>query len=211
MSSGSQYGKAEYWNQRYEKDSEPFEWYQSYEGMEETLASFLTQDSKVLVPGCGNSRLSEEIYEKKTKKVTSVDISSVAIEAMKEKHPDRPGLTYSIMDVRKLDFHPGVFDVIVDKGTLDSLLCSDEADRNAALACAEYSRVLAPGGVCLILSYGVPENRLALLQADKHGWDLKPTIMIGKPSLKLELEEDERSATKKEEVHYCYVCVKRKH
>ena len=58
----SQYGNVEYWDERYTKyfccknrDPEPFEWYQRWAGIKETITEFLETNQKILNVGCGNS------------------------------------------------------------------------------------------------------------------------------------------------------------
>ena len=36
------------------------------------------------------------------------------------------GLNYLVMDMEKLEFPPEVFDVVLDKATVDSILCSGD-------------------------------------------------------------------------------------
>ena len=39
----AQYGKAEYWEDRYQKDKEPFDWYQRWSGFKEHIQKVLTE------------------------------------------------------------------------------------------------------------------------------------------------------------------------
>ena len=36
----AQYGKTSYWDERYTKDPEPFDWYQRYSGIQELIAKY---------------------------------------------------------------------------------------------------------------------------------------------------------------------------
>lgn len=71
------------------------------------------------------------------------------------------------MNVCALDFPDESFNSVVDKGTLDSVLCGEGSTANVAKMCMEISRVLKPNGVYFICSYGVPDNRLQVLYLDK--------------------------------------------
>ena len=44
------------------------------------------------------------------------------------------------MDVTSLDFADEHFDSVVDKGTMDSLLCGEGSTANVSKMCAEVSR-----------------------------------------------------------------------
>lgn len=70
--------------------------------------------------------------------------------------------------------------LLIHEGTLDSLLCSDDADADAAAAVKEYSRLLSPGGSLVVISYGAPEARLHFLQQPGYNWSVKPVVTIGK-------------------------------
>ncbi len=67
------------------------------------------------------------------------------------------------MDVRDLQYDDEHFDVIIDKSTMDALLCGDQSFLNVAIMTKEVQRVLKTGGVYIVISYGQPENRIAHL------------------------------------------------
>ena len=51
------YGKIEYWEERYTRRSEPFDWYQVYEGVKDIITQYMTKTDKILNVGCGNFRI----------------------------------------------------------------------------------------------------------------------------------------------------------
>lgn len=64
------------------------------------------------------------------------------------------------MDVRAMQaLEKGSFDCVIDKGTFDSILCGEGSDTNAEKTLSEIYRVLAPTGVYVCISYGIPEQR----------------------------------------------------
>lgn len=85
--------------------------------------------------GCGNSILSEEMYDKGYKHIYNVDISPVVIEQMAKRNGyTRPEMKWEVMDVRDMaSFASDKFDLIIDKSTIDALLCGDSAFLNTAL------------------------------------------------------------------------------
>ncbi len=76
------------------------------------------------------------------------------------------GLTIILVDIidcRDLKYENNTFDVVIDKSTMDALLCGDQSFLNVAIMTKEVQRVLKTGGIYLIISYGQPENRVAHL------------------------------------------------
>lgn len=58
------------------------------------------------------------------------------------------------MDVRAMEFEDGSFDVVLDKGTIDSLLCGESSTSNSSKMISEIHRVLSNNGVYIAISYG---------------------------------------------------------
>lgn len=109
------------------------------------------------------------------------------------------------MDCLDLKFADAQFNVVMDKGTLDSLLCGDNSTANTAKYCAEVSRSLAADGVFFIVSYGTPENRMSYLEVEEYGWSVN-VHTIAKPTVSAAATADASDASS---VHYVYVCQKR--
>ena len=128
----AQYGKPEYWEDRYQKDKEPFDWYQRYGGIKDVITQYIQPTFQILNIGCGNSRLSEEMYEDGYQHLTNIDISFTVIKQMQEMYKEKiPNLAFKQMDVRSLQYDDGTFDAVIDKGTFDSILCGDGQGPNA--------------------------------------------------------------------------------
>ncbi|CAM9482898.1 unnamed protein product [Choristocarpus tenellus] len=81
----AQYGKTSYWDDRYTKDPEPFDWYQRYSGLKDWIAQFIRKDDNILMVGAGNSRLTEDMYDNGFANLTNIDISRVCTEQMIER------------------------------------------------------------------------------------------------------------------------------
>lgn len=69
--------------------------------------------------GCGNSKLSEQMFQDGYQNIINIDISPTVISQMNEQFPH---MTWKVMDATKMDFIDGEFDIIIDKGTLDALI-----------------------------------------------------------------------------------------
>lgn len=112
--------------------------------------------AQVLVVGCGNSELSEQMYDLgMCEDIVNIDISDAVIRQMRERSAStRPKMSYLLMDMLQMDFPDGHFQVVLDKGTLDALLTDEEQATLAKVdqMFAEISRVLQVGGRYLCVS-----------------------------------------------------------
>jgi len=201
----AEYGKTEYWDERYTKDPEVFEWYQTYQGIRHVLQPWIHEKSNVLIVGCGNSSMGEDLAKAGVHKVTSIDTSRVVVQQMSAKHREITNLAYTVMDVRRMQYPDASFDVCVDKGLLDTLLCMRDGEEVAKAAFSEIYRILKPSGALVLVSHGGPEGRAPLFQTEKLNWQLQqPVARVPKPRKQTEAE------TKKEleEFHFVYVVTK---
>lgn len=106
--------------------------------------------------GCGNSRLSMDLYDVGCRQITNIDISQLVINQMNESNKtERPDMTYIQMDATNMSFENDHFSVVLDKGTLDALMTDDtkEVSELAERYLSEIGRVLRIGGryVCVSL------------------------------------------------------------
>ncbi|KAG0475936.1 hypothetical protein HPP92_012777 [Vanilla planifolia] len=216
------YGEPSYWDQRYRQDPGPFDWYQKYKTLAPLFDLYISRSHRVLLVGCGNSTLGEGMVSDGYQDVVNIDVSSVVIEAMCQKYEDKPELKYIKMDVRDMNtFESGSFDAVIDKGTLDSLMCGQNAYHNAKKMLEEVGRILKDKGIYILITYGDPSYRLQLLK-DLHLWTItmhaidrmekspeQKTWELTKP---LPLNKDGTSLNtaigSNAEVHYIYVCIK---
>ncbi|XP_076837747.1 EEF1A lysine methyltransferase 4 isoform X2 [Brachyhypopomus gauderio] len=120
----ARYRDAQYWDERYTRE-ESFEWFGDFSKFQHLLVQHVGTEESILMLGCGNSSLTWDMYQTGFSFITSVDFSSVCVETMAQRHPHHPGLSWLCMDVRRLAFPDGVFDVVVEKGTLDAMLVEE--------------------------------------------------------------------------------------
>ncbi|KAL1701949.1 S-adenosyl-L-methionine-dependent methyltransferase [Schizophyllum commune] len=118
--------------------------------------------------GCGNSKLSEDMWDDGYHNIVNIDYSPVVIEQMRRRNSEqRPQMEWHEMDIRDLQFPDTSFDIAIDKATMDAMLtykgdpwnppenvvedCMKEVD--------EVVRVLRPGGTFIYLTFGQPHFR----------------------------------------------------
>ena len=77
------------------------------------------------------------MYDQGFRQIYNMDISSVCITQMAERNKSRPEMKWEVMDVRELKYPTGKFDLIVDKSTIDALLCGNFAYLNVAIMLKE--------------------------------------------------------------------------
>ncbi|CAG9335098.1 unnamed protein product [Blepharisma stoltei] len=203
----AQYGKAEYWEERYTRDAEPFDWYQRWSGIKDLLAQYVFPTHQILHLGCGNSRLSEEMYDEGFINSINIDISQVVIKAMQEKYRDKQTMRFLHMDGRNMEFDDATFDAVIDKGTLDAILCGENSTAHANKMISEVYRVLSPTGVYVAITYGQPPHRYPYLDKSEYNWEIT-VHQVQKPTIAstAALATDDRDQPN---VHYLYVCKKR--
>ncbi|KAM9386170.1 eEF1A lysine and N-terminal methyltransferase [Pholidichthys leucotaenia] len=150
-----EFSSAEYWEKFFKKRGEKaFEWYGDYNKLCGVLHKYIKVRDKVLVVGCGNSELSEQLYDVGYEHLTNIDISETAVNHMNQRNAERrPGLTFHQVDATQTPYEDGSYQTALDKGTLDAM-ASEEEGALAKKMLSEVGRVLSVGGryVCVTLA-----------------------------------------------------------
>ncbi|ELR25035.1 methyltransferase [Acanthamoeba castellanii str. Neff] len=149
-------------------DTEPWEWYESYARFREVLLCHLAgavdagrgqepqvslddatmaqiRRLRVLIIGCGNSRLGEDMVEMDGfESVTCLDFSANVIRYMQARYAAKPQLntSWAMPPTCELSF----------QGTFDALLCHPEVVRVVEALLGEIERVTRRGGLYLCVS-----------------------------------------------------------
>lgn len=97
------------------------------------------------------------------------------------------------MDCTQMNYDDNSFDLIIDKGTIDALACSDDDEYNIRSTVSECMRVLRPGGIYMVISFGEESRRMHFFK--------------GKGEVRCEafVNEEKRAPGN---VHYIYTTVK---
>lgn len=143
------------------------------------------------------------MYDEGYTDITNNDISTICIKAMKKRNDElRPLMRFDIMDVREMSYMDSTFDLIIDKSTIDALLCGSTAYLNVAIMLKECQRTLNTGGFYVAISYGAPGGREYHFKRDYLGFKLS-TFKIEKHNA-----ESLKNPSAPLTVHYVYVCQK---
>ncbi|KIK08922.1 hypothetical protein K443DRAFT_671972 [Laccaria amethystina LaAM-08-1] len=88
-----EYRTKSYWDQRYSQESveDSFDWFKSYSDLADIIHELIPdKSSKILMLGCGNSKLSEDMWEDGYHNIVNTDFSKTVIEQMRRRHEVRP-------------------------------------------------------------------------------------------------------------------------
>ncbi len=80
-----QYGEERYWEQRYAGVKDYFDWYQRWVCIKDILSNTIRKSDLILNPGCGVSRVAEEMYDDGFERIISIDINSASVKMMMDK------------------------------------------------------------------------------------------------------------------------------
>eukprot|EP00968_Pinguiococcus_pyrenoidosus_P000859 scaffold48_cov311-Pinguiococcus_pyrenoidosus.AAC.54 len=203
------YGSTSFWDRRYLKSETGFEWYHPYPALATLLAHYVKRDDMILIMGCGDSPLPVDMYNDGYKKIVCADVSRVVIDRQKEKHQDLPIQWYAVNMIDCL-FEDQQFNVVLDKACLDAIFCHDLGEQAPAKALQEVDRILVPNGLYFLVSRGLPEERLELLEVDRPeedgylAWKADVHAIV-KPSVDPAQMPDFKDPTN---LYYVYACKK---
>uniref|UniRef100_A0A0K8SVF3 Methyltransferase domain-containing protein n=2 Tax=Lygus hesperus TaxID=30085 RepID=A0A0K8SVF3_LYGHE len=151
-----EFSTTDYWEAFFKlRGSKSFEWYGEYPELSSHLHKYMKPKETILVVGCGNSKLSGDLYDVGYRNITNIDISKTAIKQMKSLHGEtRPEMIFEEMDALNMTFGSENFNVVFDKGTLDALFSDDKPETRGRINkfINEIDRVLRVGGRYIVVS-----------------------------------------------------------
>lgn len=176
-----------------------FEWYAEWPQLRDPLFSLLGDSQKdvastpsssssslqILVPGCGNSQLSEHLYDAGFRGITNIDFSKVVISNMLRRNlRERPVMRWRVMDMTNMQFADETFDAILDKGGLDALMEPKIGPKLGNQYLSEVKRVLKSGGKFICLTLAESHVLGLLFSKFRFGWKMEVHGIPQKPSSK---------------------------
>ncbi|CAF0861776.1 unnamed protein product [Brachionus calyciflorus] len=175
--SGKEFRDKEYWDKFFKiRGNKAFEWYGQYENLCDILHKYIKLHEKILVVGCGNSKLSENMYDVGMKNIVNIDLSNVVIQQMSAKNRQRKEMEFLKMDMLQMDFEDSKFDAVIDKGTLDALMSdyTEKVNEDVNKMFSEIDRVLKVGGRYICISLAQEHILHKVLESFKEkGWFIR--------------------------------------
>ncbi|KAL8027142.1 hypothetical protein ABFX02_14G076000 [Erythranthe guttata] len=184
-----------------------FEWYADWPQLQSLLTHHLSSlpvllpesavdappsvqpaDLNILVPGCGNSKLSEHLYDAGFKQITNVDFSKVVITEMSRRNmTERPEMKWQVMDITVMPFGDKTFDAIIDKGGLDALMVPELGCTPGNQYISKVKRILTHRRKYICLTLGeshVPDifSSDLLFSMFRFGWKMSLYTISNEPS-----------------------------
>ena len=169
------------WNNFYEQGDEVTEWHSSI-SFDILLEQYIPRGSSILIIGCGNSKLPKYIYDAYNSDsddthICCLDSSQACLDQLQRQFEnddndndnDTPNNNVSFVcgDAVELTKTVGVggaskpkFDIIIDKGLVDALLCGEGWNVPLERLLQESSRILLEkkGSKYLLISYQLPKS-----------------------------------------------------
>ena len=111
---------------------------------------------------------------------------------MKQRYSHLDNMKYEVMDATDLKYQDNYFDVVIEKATIDTLLCGINPSYSVSLMISEMERVLKPTGSLLVVSHGKPEYRTCFFEPPIANLSIK-TFVLQPCTSKDEEEKEENS------------------
>ena len=82
--SREEYAQSDFWDKRYAEHKGHFDWYVEYPELKALFKGpfAIPKESSILMVGCGNSKLTEQMFDDGYTGIVSIDISEVIVEKM---------------------------------------------------------------------------------------------------------------------------------
>lgn len=173
------YYSQKYWNTRYASEGGKFESFFSWEKVESELGQFIPARSVVGHLGCGTSTLGTDLQN--VSEVYNFDFSDEVISIMEKRFVTYGNQRWIQADVTSDNLGNSRFDVVIDKGTLDSIMTSPVASGSVETMMLLIYRSLKKGGVYILISRGKPQVRVHLFKGVGLKWNLEETKSFQHP------------------------------
>lgn len=170
-----------YWNTRFEGEQQ-YDWFKGFNEFKHLCIGHLRCTDSICILGCGNSTLTQDLYNSGYHNLTSVDLSDVVIDRMREKAAaaSQDAIIWQVADMLDLPYSDSTFDVVIEKGTMDVLFVDNDDPFNPKAQVRqrvfqmlnETHRVLKADGAFLSITFAQPHFRRPFLLSEQYTWDM---------------------------------------
>ena len=172
------YASSAYWTERYSTAAGFHNWYYTFGDLQPLIHRALERTGETLSTchaleiGCGDSPLLTDFCSAKggqsrseSRRLHGIDIAGNVIEHLKSRQAKHTlsELKFSCMDATRLEFSEKCFDLVIDKGTVDALMCEKDETKMAQVMrrlIGETLRVMKANGAILLVSHMQPDSEL---------------------------------------------------
>jgi RAT1-interacting protein len=172
------YGRVEYWEERYKHNAGSFDWYMAWDRLSREIQGHYSGSDRVLVIGCGNSMIPIDMLSAGFPEIVSIDISETVISRLKEKYVEENRLKWLKMNCSSMSFENEEFDLVIEKGTFDAIVCGADALEIIDSTMKEIFRVLRNRGRFILVTLGSPSQRFALIRRTRFDWHVYPPLLV---------------------------------
>ena len=160
-----EYSKAQFWEDRMKETKGFFDWYVEFDELKRYIEKTgISAESRILMVGCGNSKVSEQMYDAGYKNIVNVDIAPSIIKLMKDYHDKKEKfMEWTVMDCMNMTFEDQSFDLVIDKGTIDAVICGDDLQPSLQIT-REMCRITKKSGHVVLVSNAAPQGRKMLFE-----------------------------------------------
>lgn len=137
---------------------------------------------RILIIGCGNSSLGYDLWKEGYHNIDNIDYAESVIQRMKDKYSEGgecQELRWQCMDMMNMEYENGLFDIVIDKATMDVVMTdnkdpwnpSEQVRERAKKTLQNCYRVLKDDGLFIQISFDQPHFRTKLLLDPEFEWD----------------------------------------
>ena len=177
------FGDATFWDKTYTKsgDNEVVEWFGvDYMDVRHTIRRLMgTQRLRpILNIGSGNSSFPGDLHDAGYRNVVSIDVSTVVLQQMAKRYSRKRELRWLCMDATNMAFDDEIFPLVIDKGTLDAIICTNNPEHWIKTYFKELYRVMEPDGTFMLITGYEPRDVMKYFS--RHPWSVEHNEIDGR-------------------------------
>ena len=102
----------DYWEEKWSSQKTGWDIGYSSPAIEEYILQYPTKEASILIPGCGNAYEVEFLWSRGFSNITVLDISTTAVQILRDKYQDKKGVTVICEDFFN---HHSKYDLVIEQ------------------------------------------------------------------------------------------------